>query len=87
MDEPSGTRPVVAAVYADVRGFKGRPGLSPAAASALGSAVEAAARSLVILFGHPRLEADVPGDSVVCAWGGEALMQEAAAIRLTGGGR
>lgn len=87
VDEPSGTRPVVVAVYADVRGFKGRPGLSAPAAATLGSAVATAAPSLVVLFGHPRLEADLPGDTVVCAWGGEALMQEAAAMRLTGGGR
>lgn len=84
--EPSGTRPVVVAVYADVRGFKGRPGLGPAAASTVASAVAIAAPSLVVLFGPPRLGAGLPGEAVVCAWGGETLMQEAAAVRLTGRG-
>jgi hypothetical protein len=36
--------------------------------------------SLVILFAHPRLAAQVPGDvPVLCAWHGQALMQRAAA--------
>ena len=35
---------------------------------------------LVVLFGHPRLLAQIPGDApVVCAWHGQPLMQEAAA--------
>jgi hypothetical protein len=36
--------------------------------------------SLVILFAHPRLVAQVSGDvPVLCAWHGQALMQRAAA--------
>jgi len=38
---------------------------------------------VVVLFGHPRLAMEVPGASpVLAAWGGESLMQEAAARRL-----
>jgi hypothetical protein len=46
--------------------------------AALGRAAPGAA--LIILFGHPRLLAQVPGDApVVCAWHGQPLMQHAAA--------
>ncbi len=82
--EPGGARPVVVAVYADIRGFKGRPGLSPASRAAVREAVDAAPSSLVVLFGHPRLAEGLPGDAVLCTWGGEPLMQEAAAARLAG---
>lgn len=82
VEEPAG-RPAVVAVYADVRGFKGRAGLSDAGRARVTRAVERAPSSLVVLFGHPRLAADVPGENVVCAWGGEPLMQEAAATELT----
>jgi hypothetical protein len=35
---------------------------------------------LVVLFGHPRLAAQIPGEApVLCAWHGQALMQRAAA--------
>lgn len=87
VDAPGGGRPVVVAVYADIRGFKGRPGLSPDASAAVRRAVDAAPSSLVVLFGHPRLAARLPGENVVCAWGGEPLMQEAAAVKLADRGR
>ena len=82
VDEPAG-RPAVVAVYADVRGFKGRAGLSDDGRARVARAVERAPSSLVVLFGHPRLAAGLPGENVVCAWGGEPLMQEAAAATLT----
>ena len=75
--------PAVVALHADVRGFKGRAGVSEAAVAAVGRAVEAASSSLVVLFGPPRLADQVPGENLVCAWGGEALMQEAAAVYLS----
>ncbi|MFO7893288.1 MAG: glycoside hydrolase family 3 N-terminal domain-containing protein [Longimicrobiales bacterium] len=84
VDVPGGGRPVVVAVYADIRGFKGRPGLGGDARSAVRRVVDAAPSSLVVLFGHPRLAAGLPGENVVCAWGGEPLMQEAAAVKLAG---
>lgn len=77
-------RALVAAVYADVRAWKGRPGLSEAAARHLSDLTASNARALV-LFGHPRLVAELPGDvPVLCAWGGETLMQEAAGRTLIG---
>ena len=87
VDVPTGSRPAVVALFADVRGFKGRAGLREAARSAVERAVAAAPSSLIVLFGHPRLAADLPGENVLCAWGGEPLMQEAAAVVLSGGGR
>ncbi len=82
--EATGARPVVLAVYADIRGFKGRARLSDEATMAVRRAGEVAPASLLVLFGHPRLAAALPGNNVVCAWGGEPIMQEAAAVRLAG---
>lgn len=77
-------RALVVAVYADIRAWKGRPGLSEAAVRHLSGLTASDARALV-LFGHPRLVAELPGDvPVLCAWGGESLMQEAAARVLAG---
>jgi beta-glucosidase-like glycosyl hydrolase len=76
----------VIALWADTRGWKGRAGLSAAAAAALRGALSAAADSAsvhVVVFGGPRAVVDVPtGPTVWLAWGGEALMQVAAAHRL-----
>jgi hypothetical protein len=34
----------------------------------------------IVLFGHPRLAAHIPGEApILCAWHGQALMQRAAA--------
>ena len=34
----------------------------------------------MVLFGHPRRLAEIPGPgAVVCAWSGDVVMQEAAA--------
>ena len=66
------------AVFCDPRGWKGRPGLSPRSVRAVGEIAPEA--GLVVLFGHPRLAESIPGDApLLCAWGGEAIMQEAAA--------
>lgn len=80
-DEPA-ERPAVIAVYADIRAWKGRPGVSAAARTRLEAALSRQADALVLLFGHPRLATDLPGRNVLCAWGGEAIMQRAAAQRL-----
>jgi beta-glucosidase-like glycosyl hydrolase len=76
---PSGEHAAVAAVYADIRAWKGRPGLSAAAVASLEAAVARRSDLLVLLFAHPRLAARTPGWNLVCAWGGEAVMQSAAA--------
>lgn len=66
------------AVFCDPRGWKGRAGLSPQSRRAVSRAAPDA--ELVLLFGHPRLAAEIPGRApILGAWGGEALMQEAAA--------
>lgn len=65
-------------VYAEPRSWKGRALLGARSLAALGRLAPSAA--LIILFGHPRLEAQIPGAApVVCAWHGQPLMQHAAA--------
>jgi hypothetical protein len=65
-------------VYAEPRSWKGRGDLGAVSIAQLERLVPSA--SLVVLFAHPRLAAQVPGDvPVVCAWHGQALMQRAAA--------
>lgn len=76
---PTGELPVVIALYADIKGFKGRPGLSEAAIETVAAAVTEPRGATVVLFGHPRMAAQTPGADVLCAWGGEPLMQRAAA--------
>jgi beta-glucosidase-like glycosyl hydrolase len=65
-------------VYAEPRSWKGRGDLGPASITKLERLASGAA--LVVLFAHPRLAAQIPGDvPVLCAWHGQALMQRAAA--------
>jgi beta-glucosidase len=75
-----GTRHIVL-VYAEPRSWKGRGDLGARSVAQLERLVPQA--SLVILFAHPRLVAEIPGDvPVLCAWHGQALMQRAAARRV-----
>jgi len=75
----------VVAVYSDIRAWKGRPGLSQAAQDRVREVTNAYPDATVILFSHPRLEHEIPGvRNLLAAWGGEALMQEAVAMRLSG---
>ncbi|MCU0621247.1 MAG: hypothetical protein MUC69_07080, partial [Gemmatimonadales bacterium] len=68
----------VVLVFAEPRAWKGRSGLGEASRAALASASVGAA--LVVLFGHPRLVAEVPdGPAVLVAWHRQRLMQEAVA--------
>jgi beta-glucosidase-like glycosyl hydrolase len=70
-------------VYAEPRSWKGRADLGPESLARLERLVPGA--SLVILFAHPRLVSQIPGDvPVLCAWHGQALMQRAAARWVTG---
>jgi hypothetical protein len=73
-------QPDLIAVYSDIRAWKGRPGLSANALVQLEQALSE--RATVILFGHPRLAAALPAHNVMSAWGGEQLMQQAAALWL-----
>ena len=71
-------RPQIVLVYAEPRSWKGRADLGAQSVAKLERLVPGA--SLVVLFAHPRLAAQIPGDvPVLCAWHGQALMQRAAA--------
>jgi beta-glucosidase-like glycosyl hydrolase len=73
-----GTRHRLVLVYAEPRSWKGRADLGARSLAQLERLVPGA--TLVVLFAHPRLVAQIPGDvPVVCAWHGQALMQRAAA--------
>jgi hypothetical protein len=73
------------ALYSDIRAWKGRPGLSIAARDRVSEITDEYPDVTVILFSHPRLEHEIPGArNLLAAWGGEALMQEAVAAKLTG---
>ncbi len=76
-----GRRPGVSRVilvYAEPRSWKGRGDLGARSLAQLARLAPSAA--LVVLFGHPRLAAQIPGEApIVCAWHGQALMQRAAA--------
>jgi beta-glucosidase-like glycosyl hydrolase len=71
-----GSRVVLA--FAEPRAWKGRSGFS---SSSLGMLADRAADAdLVVLFGHPRLVSELPGNApVLLAWHRQRLMQEAVA--------
>lgn len=72
----------VIALFGDIRAWKGRPGYSQTARDSVRRALDSAGSRdrLIIQFSHPRLadalETDAP---ILCAWGGEGVMQKAAA--------
>lgn len=75
--------PILLALYADVRAWKGRAGLSAAAIARAGEVLASSPEAVVVLFGHPRLVEELPAArNVAVAWGGEPLMQRAAAAWL-----
>jgi hypothetical protein len=81
---PSGGSRIVL-VYAEPRSWKGRAELGPRTLTQLARVAPSA--SLVMLFAHPRLVAQIPGEApVLCAWHGQALMQRAAARRVLSAG-
>lgn len=68
-------------VYAEPRSWKGRADLGARSRAALHRLVPGA--QLVILFGHPRLAAQIPGTApILMCWHGQPLMQRAAARRF-----
>lgn len=77
----------VVLAFAEPRAAKGRAGFGAAAREQLAALAPAA--SLVVLFAHPRLAAEIPGDCpILVAWHRQPLMQEAVArwlIRRVGG--
>jgi beta-glucosidase-like glycosyl hydrolase len=76
------TRATVVALFGDIRAWKGRPGYSSWSMEAVRRAFQAAEDGdrLIIQFSHPRLATEIDVDApILCAWGGEAVMQRAAA--------
>jgi beta-glucosidase len=81
---PEGEGVLTIAVFADVIAGKGHVSLTPQSRLMVRLAVQGARTlkrdSLVVLFGHPRLAAELPDPMhVLCAWAGDRGMQEAAA--------
>jgi 2-oxo-4-hydroxy-4-carboxy--5-ureidoimidazoline (OHCU) decarboxylase len=69
-------------LFGDIRAWKGRPGFSAGAKEAVRRALQEARTSdrLIVQFSHPRLASELDVDApIICAWGGEAVMQRAAA--------
>ena len=78
----NGTGATVVALFGDIRAWKGRPGYSSWSIEAVRRALEPAKAGdrLIIQFSHPRLASELDVDApILCAWGGEAVMQRAAA--------
>ncbi|HSE27992.1 MAG TPA: glycoside hydrolase family 3 N-terminal domain-containing protein [Gemmatimonadales bacterium] len=76
-----GSRVVLA--FCEPRGWKGRPGFGETTRAEL--ARHAPSADAVVLFGHPRLLAEIPGAApVILAWHRQRPMQEAVARRLAG---
>ena len=76
--------PGLVALFGDIRSWKNRPGYSldtrTRVARACAAARDNGREALVIQFSHPRLAETLDGvENVVCAWGGDRSMQEAAA--------
>ncbi len=74
------------AIFSDVRGWKRRSWLAADKAREVNRVLEERPAATVVLFGHPRLAAQFPAAlNVLCAWGGDPLMQEAVAEHLIPG--
>lgn len=72
-------------LYSDIRAWKGRPGISAAAQARARELAERHPDATLVLFSHPRLAGELPAAKhLLAAWGGEAVMQEAAVAWLTG---
>ena len=72
----------VIALFGDIRAWKGRPGYSQASRDSVRRALDSAGSRdrLIIQFSHPRLAGALQTDApILCAWGGEGVMQKAAA--------
>src|SRR5207302_3551288 len=72
----------VIALFGDIRAWKGRPGYSASARETVRRALQESKTNdrVVVQFSHPRLADELDVDApILCAWGGEAVMQRAAA--------
>lgn len=70
---------VLIALFSDVRAWKGAPGVRAAAREQVEALLAAHPDATLVLFGHPALAHELPGRHILSAWGGEAVMQRAAA--------
>ena len=74
-----GATSAVVALFGDIRSWKGRPGYSTESRERVERVCNAVPNAIVMQFSHPRLAQEIPGAStVVSAWGGESVMQQAA---------
>ena len=63
-----------------LRGWKGRPGYSAEARKAVDKIIDKVPEAVVVQFSHPRLAGELKKPKhIVSAWGGESVMQRAAA--------
>jgi len=79
---PEGSGSTVVALFGDIRAWKGRPGYSATARDSVRQALARAGQTdrLIVQFSHPRLAGELDVDApILCAWGGEAVMQRAVA--------
>jgi beta-glucosidase-like glycosyl hydrolase len=75
-----GARSTIIALFGDVLSSKGRLGFSARTRERVRELCGAAPAALTVMFSHPRLAAEIPeARHLLCAWGGELAMQEAAA--------
>jgi beta-glucosidase len=85
--QPSSHAPALdlVAVFSDVKGWKRRSWLAPERAREVNYILEGAFDATVVLFGHPRLAAQLAAaENLLCAWSGDPLMQDAVAEHLVG---
>ena len=81
--ESSDSNVDIVAVFSEVKGWKGRAGLGEATVDTLRGMLEESPDAALVLFGHPRVAAQMGfATDVLCAWCGDTLMQEAVAERL-----
>lgn len=81
--ELSASGQTLIAIYADVHAGKATLGISAEALAVVEQELSSAPEAIVILFGHPRLQRQLAKvKHLLCAWGGEPIMQRAAARRL-----
>jgi beta-glucosidase len=79
--DASAGRTCIVALFGDVRSWKGRSGYSDATVAAVARHTRDDSSAIVFQFSHPRLSQQVPHSAgvVINAWGGERVMQLAAA--------
>lgn len=83
LPEPPAGDVLVVAIYARVRAWKGRVGLSEEMEKHVGR-VTSGRRSVAVAFGNPYFADQVPAQSFLCAWSDSPAAQRGAALALHG---